>query len=61
MKNFENKRINKPDIVVGNKEQRTVAYIDVSILDDSKIRKKKHEKIKKYQDPKKQLNNRCGR
>lgn len=46
---------NQPDIVVVGKEQKRAVIIDVAILADSNIRKKEHEKAKKNQVLKEQL------
>ena len=37
--------MNQPDIVVVSKHQKTTGVIDVAILSDSNIRKKKHRKF----------------
>lgn len=36
------------DIVVADKEQKTIVVIDATISVDSNIRKKEHKKIEKY-------------
>ena len=45
---------NQPDTVVANKHE-TKALVDVAIPTDSKIRKKEHEKLEKYQVLKEEL------
>ena len=46
---------NQPDIVVVDKDQKTVVAIDVMVPSDSNIRKKEFEKQEKYQGLKKEL------
>ena len=49
---------NQPDIVVV--DQRTAVVIDVAIPRDGNIRKKEHEKLKKYQGLKEELGKKIG-
>ena len=46
---------NQPDTVVVDKHQRTAVVVDVAILRDGNIRKKEHEKLKKYEGLKAEL------
>lgn len=46
---------NRPDIMVVDKEQKRAVMMDVAIPADGEIKKKGHEKIKKYQELKKEL------
>ena len=47
--------VNQPDIVFSDKQQRKVVLIDVAIPCNSNIRKKEHDKLKKYQGLKEEL------
>ena len=51
---------NQPDIVVVDKEQKTVTVVDVAIPSDSNIRKKEHEKLEKYQGLREELEKMWG-
>ena len=51
---------NQPDIVLINKQQKKAVVIDVAIPSDSNIRKKEHEKLKKYQGLKEELEKMWG-
>ena len=46
---------NQADIVVVDKHQRTAVMVDVAIQSDGNIIKKEHEKLKKYQGLKEEL------
>lgn len=51
---------NQPDIVVMDKQQKTVVVVDVAIPSDSNIRKKEQEKLEKYQGLKEELEKMWG-
>ena len=51
---------NQPDIVVVDKEQKTVTVVDVAIPSDSNIRKKEHQKLEKYQGLREELEKMWG-
>ncbi|KAL4006508.1 quercetin 2,3-dioxygenase [Sarotherodon galilaeus] len=46
---------NQPDTVVLDKQRKTAIVVDVAIPSDSNIRKKEHEKLKKYQGLREEL------
>ena len=46
---------NQPEIVVVDKQEKKAVMVDVAITSDSNIRKKEHEKLKKYQGLKEEL------
>ncbi len=51
---------NQPDIVVVDKQRKTAVVIEVAIPSDNNIKKKEHEKLKKYQGMREELEKRGG-
>ena len=45
----------RPDLVVVDKKRRTCKIIDFAVRGDSRIEEKEKEKIKKYQDLRREL------